>query len=102
MTNLIEIKDILNENITPLGYVEDDQMVGIDPKNLIGNMMVFGRSGTGKSVLVFNVVLADLHHNRGGLLIDPHGDLVDTFKKYSSNIGFPRVIIYRMTHFVYT
>jgi ABC-type oligopeptide transport system ATPase subunit len=36
---------------------------------------IVGQSGTGKSTLLFNLMLADLASGRGFVLIDPHGDL---------------------------
>lgn len=36
---------------------------------------IVGQSGTGKSTLLFNLMLADLASGRGFMLIDPHGDL---------------------------
>jgi hypothetical protein len=36
---------------------------------------IVGQSGTGKSTLLFNLMLADLALGRGFVLIDPHGDL---------------------------
>ena len=40
-----------------------------------GTCICIGKSGTGKSTLLFNLMMADLAHGRGFALLDPHGDL---------------------------
>lgn len=47
-----------------------------------GNMFLFGMSGTGKSVFLENLIVADGVAERGGLLIDPFGDLVKDVSEY--------------------
>ncbi|MGD9784057.1 MAG: type IV secretory system conjugative DNA transfer family protein [Hyphomicrobiaceae bacterium] len=39
------------------------------------HLHVIGRTGTGKSTLLMNLMLADLYAGRGFALLDPHGDL---------------------------
>ncbi len=41
------------------------------------HLYVIGKTGTGKSTLLFNLMLADLVHGRGFALLDPHGDLAE-------------------------
>ena len=38
---------------------------------------IIGKSGSGKSVLLWNMAWQDIHNGEGVGLIDPHGDLVD-------------------------
>ena len=38
---------------------------------------ILGKSGTGKSTLLRNLILEDFHHDRGVAVLDPHGDLVE-------------------------
>lgn len=40
------------------------------------HLYVVGKSGTGKSTLIFNAALQDIHNGAGVAVIDPHGDLV--------------------------
>jgi hypothetical protein len=42
------------------------------------HVYVIGKTGTGKSTLLANMVINDLKHNEGICVIDPHGDLVET------------------------
>jgi hypothetical protein len=39
-------------------------------------MAIIGKTGTGKSALLQNIVFQDILAKRGGALLDPHGDLV--------------------------
>ena len=53
------------------------------------HVALVGQSGTGKSTLLFNLMMADLLSGRGFVLIDPHGDLsmqvADATPKHRSN-----------------
>ena len=46
----------------------------IDRRN---HIYIIGKTGTGKSTLIKNMVIQDLRMNHGVGLIDPHGDLVE-------------------------
>ena len=39
------------------------------------HLYLIGKTGTGKSTLLLNLMLADLHQARGFAVLDPHGDL---------------------------
>ncbi len=39
-------------------------------------MYILGKTGVGKSTLIKNLVLQDIHAGRGCALLDPHGDMV--------------------------
>jgi hypothetical protein len=41
-------------------------------------MWMLGKTGTGKSTLLKHLILSDLRAGRGCMVIDPHGDLVET------------------------
>jgi len=46
------------------------------------HMYVIGKTGTGKSTLLANMVINDLKNDEGICVIDPHGDLVETILNY--------------------
>jgi len=48
---------------------------GIKEKNRQGHMYIVGKTGTGKSTLIENMVISDIREGNGLALIDPHGDL---------------------------
>lgn len=43
----------------------------------LGHMYILGKTGTGKSTLLKNLITSDLVAGRGLMVIDPHGDLVE-------------------------
>jgi len=50
---------------------------GIKPADRRHHVYVIGKTGTGKSTLLKNMVIQDLRYGHGVALIDPHGDLVE-------------------------
>ena len=50
---------------------------GIKPDDRRHHIYIIGKTGTGKSTLIKNMVIQDLRLNHGVALIDPHGDLVE-------------------------
>src|SRR5689334_18811988 len=64
-TAYIGIRDVW-EGTEPFGLSAEDRRQ---------HMYVIGKTGTGKSTLLRNLILQDLYAGRGVGLIDPHGDL---------------------------
>jgi hypothetical protein len=67
-------------SITPLAvtnYRDIRKLFGIKQKNRRGHMYVIGKTGTGKSTLIANMIISDIREGRGVALIDPHGDLAE-------------------------
>jgi hypothetical protein len=54
----------------------NDRVFGIRTQDRRSHMAVVGKTGTGKSTLLQNIVFQDILAGRGGALLDPHGDLV--------------------------
>jgi len=46
------------------------------------HMYVVGKTGTGKSTMIANMVINDMRNNEGLAVIDPHGDLTDALLDY--------------------
>jgi type IV secretory pathway VirB4 component len=42
------------------------------------HMYIMGKTGTGKSTLISNLIASDMQAGNGLCLLDPHGELVDT------------------------
>lgn len=49
---------------------------GIREEDRFSHVYVIGKTGTGKSTLLENMIVQDIRQGRGVALIDPHGDLV--------------------------
>jgi hypothetical protein len=54
-----------------------DQIFGIKRKDRRQHMYVLGKSGTGKSVLLENMIIQNIHQGEGVCVVDPHGELVE-------------------------
>ena len=48
---------------------------GLRPEDRRQHVYAIGQTGTGKSTLLRNLIIQDIHHGHGVGLIDPHGDL---------------------------
>ncbi|USN56857.1 MAG: DUF87 domain-containing protein [Candidatus Peribacteria bacterium] len=51
---------------------------GIRTEDKFRHMYIIGKTGTGKSTFLSNMIRSDMYSGSGLCLIDPHGDLVDT------------------------
>ena len=58
-------------------YRDIRQRFGIKEKNRRGHIYIVGKTGTGKSTLMENMVISDVNDGNGLALIDPHGDLTE-------------------------
>lgn len=46
------------------------------------HMYILGKSGTGKTTLIANMAIADIHNGEGVAIVDPHGDLSEILLDY--------------------
>jgi len=53
-----------------------DKPFGFDLHERRQHVYIIGQTGTGKSTLLYNMILQDIEAGRGVAVIDPHGDLV--------------------------
>jgi hypothetical protein len=56
-------------------FRSQESLFGIHTVDRRRHIYIPGRTGMGKSTLILNMVLADLHAGRGVGVLDPHGDL---------------------------
>lgn len=70
------------EQLLIMGQTVNDRrnpkLWGMDQESRLSHTMVLGPSGSGKSVFLSSLVIEDLWYWRGGLLMEPHGDLAMT------------------------
>ncbi len=70
----------INKEITYLGittYRDKNQLFGIKRKDRRQHVYLLGKSGTGKSVLMFNMIIQNILNGEGVCVVDPHGELVE-------------------------
>lgn len=63
-------------------YKNTEAVFGIHDKDRGRHIWVVGKTGTGKSTLIANMVIDDIKKGRGVGVIDPHGDTVETVLDY--------------------
>ncbi|MES2023633.1 MAG: CxxC-x17-CxxC domain-containing protein [Patescibacteria group bacterium] len=78
----MEFKDLpANKDMTYIGqttYRDKKTLFGIKRKDRRQHMYLLGKSGTGKSVLMFNMVIQNVINGDGVCVVDPHGELVES------------------------
>jgi hypothetical protein len=57
---------------------DGERPVVLSPQAATHHVAVIGPSGVGKSVLLANSILSEIEAGRGGVVIDPKGDLIDS------------------------
>jgi CxxC-x17-CxxC domain-containing protein len=69
-----------NRDITYFGktnFRSTNDIFGIKRKDRRQHMYVLGKSGTGKSVLLSNLIVQNIQNGEGVCVVDPHGELVE-------------------------
>jgi CxxC-x17-CxxC domain-containing protein len=70
----------INKDVTYLGlttFRDKNQLFGIKRKDRRQHVYILGKSGTGKSVLMFNMIIQNIQNGEGVCVVDPHGELVE-------------------------
>jgi CxxC-x17-CxxC domain-containing protein len=70
----------INKDVTYLGlttYRDRNILFGIKRKDRRQHVYILGKSGTGKSVLMFNMIIQNIKNGEGVCVVDPHGELVE-------------------------
>src|SRR3989344_6010570 len=57
---------------------DKNTLFGIKRKDQRQHVYFLGKSGTGKSVLMFNMIIQNIQNGEGVCLVDPHGENVET------------------------
>jgi hypothetical protein len=73
------------KSIAPIGVTNwrsQRQRFGIKDKDRLGHIYVIGKTGTGKSTLLENMVISDIERGNGFCVIDPHGDIAEDLLHY--------------------
>ena len=70
----------VNKDVTYLGlttFRDKNQLFGIKRKDRRQHVYILGKSGTGKSVLMFNMIIQNIQNGEGVCMVDPHGENVE-------------------------
>jgi len=77
----MELPEIpVNKELTYLGlttYRDKNTLFGIKRKDRRQHVYLLGKSGTGKSVLMFNMIIQNIKNGDGVCMVDPHGENVE-------------------------
>ncbi len=77
----MELPEIpFNKDLTYIGittYRDKNQLFGIKRKDRRQHVYMLGKSGTGKSVLMFNMIIQNIRNGDGVCMVDPHGENVE-------------------------
>lgn len=74
-------------------FKNQTEIFGIKKLDRRRHMYVIGKSGTGKSTMLANMIINDLKHDEGLAVVDPHGDLIETILNYIPKHRINDVII---------
>lgn len=69
-----------DKELTVLGRTDfrsKQQQFGVKLDDRMRHIYVIGKSGTGKSTLLENMIIDDVNEGRGVVVVDPHGELAD-------------------------
>ncbi|MEK7140548.1 MAG: CxxC-x17-CxxC domain-containing protein [Patescibacteria group bacterium] len=69
-----------NKELTYLGlttYRDKNTLFGIKRKDRRQHVYLLGKSGTGKSALMFNMIIQNIQNGEGVCMVDPHGENVE-------------------------
>ncbi len=78
--NLKQKDDILPFAVT--NFRNKRHIFGIKRDDRRRHVYVIGKTGTGKSTLLMNMMVSDIISGNGLALVDPHGELAETVLKY--------------------
>jgi len=68
-------------NLGRINFRNQEAVFGIKEDDRRKHIYIIGKSGTGKSTLLLNMVSADIAAGRGVCLVDPHGETADDVMK---------------------
>jgi hypothetical protein len=88
------MENIIKEGLTPIGEQENRETFCISPEERPGILHLFGRAGQGKSITLESIIISDIRNHRGGILIDPYGDLIKDIQAYVPANKISKVVVF--------
>jgi len=89
-----------NENILFIGETDfrnTRQRFGIKTNDRRRHIYVIGKTGTGKTTLLENMVIQDIRQGKGACVVDPHGDFADKMLDFVPSHRINDVIYFNPT-----
>ncbi len=89
--------NIPTSEVTYLGktYFRDhEQTFGIKKPDRRKHMYIIGKTGTGKSTLIKNMIIQDMRNGEGVAVLDPHGQLIDELLEFVPENRSEDVVIF--------
>lgn len=96
-TNMPTVKNTDLKTLTVLGntdYRWEKITFGIKEEDKFRHMYIVGKTGTGKSVFLSNMIISDMKAGNGLCLLDPHGELVDSVLEHIPTNRINDVILF--------
>ena len=75
-------------------FRNESQIFGIKQEDRRKHAYLIGKTGTGKSTLMKNMIIQDIQAGRGVAVIDPHGDLAQSLLDYIPNSRIPETVYF--------
>ncbi len=91
-------------NVTLLGttdYKGKPQKFGIRKEDKFRHIYIVGKTGTGKSTFMSNMVRSDMLTNQGLAVVDPHGDLIEEVMAHIPSRRTNDVVIFDVSDTAY-
>jgi len=76
------MEHLIKKGLTPIGIQENGEIFGLSSEERPGILHLLGRTGQGKSITIETITISDIFNNRGGMLIEPYGDLIKDVQSY--------------------
>ena len=64
-------------------FQERSDRFGIRTEDRLRHLAIVGKTGNGKTSVLFNAIVSDMQAGRGVAVVDPHGDLADAVDRKS-------------------
>ena len=96
-TNLPTTNNTDKEQLTIIGntdYRGDKVLFGIKEEDKFRHMYIVGKTGTGKSTFMENLLKSDMAAGNGLALLDPHGEFVDNILEHIPTNRINDVILF--------
>ncbi len=75
-------------------FRDHEQVFGIKKADRRKHMYLIGKTGTGKSTLIKNMIIQDMRNGEGVAVLDPHGQLIDEILEFVPENRLDDVVIF--------